>query len=193
MSAHLQGIDSRVWEICEDQAYTVLAARVGQEQIDQHNANCKARTVLFSSLSLPEFERVQDLATAREIWEKLRSYHEGTPQVKTRLFETYRREYENFIHLPGETVDALFARFQSLVNKMKANRADIPYSENERARKLLHCLDKTVWGTKVDVIVESPQYETLTIDELYSKLKSSEIDLEGGTRLRLRRHPPWLW
>ncbi|HET8670375.1 MAG TPA: DUF4219 domain-containing protein, partial [Candidatus Saccharimonadales bacterium] len=43
MSAHLQGIDSRVWEICEDQAYTVFAARVGQEQIDQHNANCKAR------------------------------------------------------------------------------------------------------------------------------------------------------
>ena len=52
MSAHLQGIDWRVWEICEDPNYEVLAACVGQEQIDQHNANSKARSVLFSSLSL---------------------------------------------------------------------------------------------------------------------------------------------
>jgi hypothetical protein len=34
--------------------------------------------------------------TAREIWVRLQSYHEGTAQVKTRFFETYKREYENF-------------------------------------------------------------------------------------------------
>jgi hypothetical protein len=27
---------------------------------------------------------------------RLQSYHEGIVQVKTRLFETYKREYENF-------------------------------------------------------------------------------------------------
>ena len=45
----------------------MLAARVGQEKIDQHNVNSKARNVLFSSLSLSEFERVSDCTTAREI------------------------------------------------------------------------------------------------------------------------------
>ena len=67
MSAHLQGIDLLVWEICGDSNYEVLAARVGQEQIDQHNANSKACSVLFLSLSLFEFERVSDRMTAREI------------------------------------------------------------------------------------------------------------------------------
>jgi hypothetical protein len=33
---------------------------------------------------------------AQEIWVRLQSYHEGTAQVKTRLYETYKREYENF-------------------------------------------------------------------------------------------------
>ena len=56
MCAHLQGIDWRVWEICEDPNYEELAARIGQEQISQHNANSKARSVQFSSLSLSEFE-----------------------------------------------------------------------------------------------------------------------------------------
>ena len=78
ISTHLQGIDWRVWEICEDPNYEVLAARVGQEQIDQHNANSKACSFLFLSLSLSEFERVSDCATAREIWVRLQIYHERT-------------------------------------------------------------------------------------------------------------------
>jgi hypothetical protein len=31
--------------------------------------------------------------------------------VKTRLFETYRREYENFTHLARETIYSMFSRF----------------------------------------------------------------------------------
>jgi hypothetical protein len=56
----------------------VLAAVVGQEQIDQHNANSKARSVLFLSLLLSEFEQVSDCTTARDTWVRLQSCHEGT-------------------------------------------------------------------------------------------------------------------
>jgi hypothetical protein len=48
----------------------------------------------------------------------LQSYHEGTFQVKTRLFEMYKREYENFSQLDGGTIDVMFSRFQTFVNKM---------------------------------------------------------------------------
>ena len=47
MSAYLQSLDWHVWEICEDPNYEVLVARVGQEQIDQHNANSRTRNALF--------------------------------------------------------------------------------------------------------------------------------------------------
>jgi hypothetical protein len=53
----------------------------------------------------------------------LQSYHEGTAQVKTRLYETYKREYENFTQLDGEFIDAMFSFFQTIVNKMRANKA----------------------------------------------------------------------
>ena len=33
-----------------------------------------------------------------------------------------------------------------------------------------------MWGAKVEAIEESSVYETLTVDELFSKLKSSEVD-----------------
>jgi hypothetical protein len=37
------------------------------------------------------------------------------------MYATYRREYENFTHLPGESIDALFQRFTVVVNNMRAN------------------------------------------------------------------------
>jgi len=149
MSAYLQSISSRVWEICEDEHYEVLAARVGQEQIDQHEANSKAHNAIFSCLSPTEFDRVSHHTTAREIWKTLEKYHEGTSHVKTRLFETYRREYKNFVQLPGESVDSMFSRFQVIVNKMRTNKPQLPYDDRERALKLLHALDRRVWEVKV--------------------------------------------
>jgi hypothetical protein len=36
-------------------------------------------------------------------------------------------------------------------------------------------LDRTVWGRKFEAIVESEKYVTLTVNELFSKLKSAEV------------------
>jgi len=86
--------------------------------------------------------------------------------VKARLFETYHREYENFSHFPGETTDALFQCFVSIVNKMKTNVTVLPYTDHDQAMKLLHSLDRSVWGTKVakSVSVECSECTTHILD-----------------------------
>jgi hypothetical protein len=104
-------------------------------------------------------------------------------KFQARLFATYRREYENFTHLPGESIDAMFQRFTVIVNNMRANMVVLPYDDHDRAVKLLHSLDRTVWSGKVEAILESEKYETLTVDELFSKLKSSEVD--HGVRAKI--------
>ena len=55
--------------ICENANYVVLDARNTQNQIDQHNANSKARSVLFLSLSLSEFECLQLYDCSRDLGE----------------------------------------------------------------------------------------------------------------------------
>jgi hypothetical protein len=103
------------------------------------------------------------------------------------MYATYRREYGNFTHLPGESIDALFQRFMVVVNNMRANVDVLPYDDHDGAVKLLHSLDRTVWGRTFEAIVESEKYDTLTVNELFSKLKSAEVDrgmtakLEGPT------------
>ena len=72
----------------------------------------------------------------------------------------------------------MFSQFQSIVNKVSANRsADaLDYTEHEKALKLLYTLDRSVWDLKVNMIIESAGYETLTVNELFSKLKPTEVD-----------------
>jgi hypothetical protein len=70
---------------------------------------------------------------------------------------------------------------------MRANVDVLPYDDHDRAVKLLHSLDRTIWGGKSEAIVESEKYDTLTVKELFSKLMSAEVDrgmtakLEGLT------------
>jgi hypothetical protein len=92
------------------------------------------------------------------------------------MYATYQREYENFTHLYGESIDALFQRFTVVVNNMRANVDVLPYDDHDRAIRLLHSLDHTVWGRKFEAIVESEKYDTLMVNELFSKLKSAEVD-----------------
>jgi hypothetical protein len=49
----------------------------------------------------------------------------------------------------------LFQRFTVVVNNMKANVDVLPYDDHDRAVKLLHSLDRTIWGRKFEAIVES--------------------------------------
>jgi hypothetical protein len=68
----------------------------------------------------------------------LKEAHVGNAQVQAQLYATYRREYENFTHLPGESIDALFQRFTMVVNNMRANVDVLPYDYHDRDVKLLH-------------------------------------------------------
>jgi hypothetical protein len=63
-----------------------------------------------------------------------------------------------------------------VVNNMRANVDVLPYDDHDRAVKLLHSLDHTIWGRKFEAIVESE-------NELFSKLKSAEVD--GGMTTKL--------
>ena len=104
-----------------DLDYVNLAVRTTELQVRRHEVNSKAYNALIACLARPEFDRVSDLLTAREIWARLANFHEGTNHVKSRLYETHRREYENFTQLPGESIDTMFSHFQSIVNKVCAN------------------------------------------------------------------------
>jgi hypothetical protein len=183
MAAFLRGKGQILWDVTMDTGYVQPMNFLAPGSRDMFDANNKVVDYLFRTLCQPEFDRVHTESLPCRIWSVLREAHVGNAQVQARMYATYRREYENFTHLPGESIDALFQRFTVVVNNMRANADVLPYDDHDRAVKLLHSLDCTVWGGKFEAIVESEKYDTLTVNELFSKLKSAEVDRGMTTKI----------
>jgi hypothetical protein len=52
------------------------------EQLQQIHRNAQASSVLLSSLEKDEFDRVNGLEKAKDVWDTLQRAHEGTKPVK---------------------------------------------------------------------------------------------------------------
>jgi hypothetical protein len=153
-----------------DNNYVQLMNFLAPGSRDMLDANNKAVDYLFRALGQHEFDLVHTEHMACRIWSVLKEAHVGNAQIQAWMYATYRREYENFTHLPDESMDALFQRFTVVVNNMRANVYVLPYDDHDRAVKLLHSLSRTIWGGMFEAIVESEKYDTLTVNELFSKL-----------------------
>jgi hypothetical protein len=135
MAAFLRGNGQILWDGMVDTGYVQPVNFLTLGLRDMFDANNKAVDYLFRALCQPEFDRVHTENFACRIWMVLKESHVGNAQVQAQIYATYRREYENFTHLPGESIDALF---QSCHDHRKGAR-----------------MDGTIWGGKFEAIVES--------------------------------------
>jgi hypothetical protein len=121
MPAILCGKGQILWDVIVNTTYVHPVNFLAPGSRDMHDANNMAVEYLFCALCQSEFDRVRTEDLSCRIWEQLKNAHIGNSQVQTRLFVTYRIEYENFTHLLGESIDTIFLRFTVIVNNMRAN------------------------------------------------------------------------
>jgi hypothetical protein len=155
MAAFLRGKGQILWDVTVDTGYVQPMNFLTLGSSDMFDANNKAVNYLFRALCHSKFDRVHTENLACRICSVLKEAHVGNAQVQAWMYATYRREYENFTHLPGESIDALFQRLTVVANNMRANVDVLLYDDLDRVVKLLHSLDRTVWGGKFEAIVES--------------------------------------
>ncbi|XP_025801440.1 uncharacterized protein LOC112880930 [Panicum hallii] len=65
--------------------------------------NAQAATILLSSLSREEFDKVDGLQCAKEIWDTLKVAHEGTKTIQKARIEMIEGELGRFAMLDDET------------------------------------------------------------------------------------------
>jgi hypothetical protein len=136
MATFLHGKGQILWDVTVNTPYVHPVNFLAPRPKDTFDADNKVVDYLYRALCQSEFDRVQIEDFACRIWEQLNNAHPGNAQVQAWLFATYRREYENFTHLPSESIDAMFQRFTVIVNNMRANVAALPYDYHDRAIKL---------------------------------------------------------
>jgi hypothetical protein len=119
MAAFLREKGQILWDVTVGTGYVQPMNFLAPGSRDMFDANNKAVDYLFRASCQPKFGRVHTEHLACRIWSVLKEAHVENPQVQDRMYATYQREYKNFTHPPGESIDALFQRFMVVVNNMR--------------------------------------------------------------------------
>jgi hypothetical protein len=105
MRFHLTSLHKSIWDIVE---FGVQVPSIGDKDYDadevaqiQH-INSQATTILLASLSPEEYNKVQGLKSAKEVWDVLKTAHEGDEATKITKRETIEGELGRFRLNQGE-------------------------------------------------------------------------------------------
>jgi hypothetical protein len=104
MAAFLRGKGQILWDVTVDPGYVQPMNFLAPGSRDMFDANNKVVDYLFRALCQSEFDRVHTENLTSRNGTVLKEAHVGNAQVQARMYATYRSEYENFTHLPRESI-----------------------------------------------------------------------------------------
>jgi hypothetical protein len=122
MRHHLTSLHASIWDIVE---YGAQVPKEGDEDYDLDEVaqirhfNSQATTILLASLCQEEYNKVQGLKSAKEIWDVLKIVQEGDEVTKITKLEMIKGELNRFILNKGEEPQAMYNRLKTLVNQVR--------------------------------------------------------------------------
>jgi hypothetical protein len=142
MRHHLTSLHETIWDIVEFGAQT---PQVGDEDYDSDKAaqvrhfNYQATTILLTSLCREEYNKMQGLKSAKEIWDVLKTVHEGEKVTKNTKRETIEGELGQFVLNKGEDPQAMYNRLNTMVNQV-CNLGNTKWDDHEMVNVILRSL-----------------------------------------------------
>jgi hypothetical protein len=103
MRVHLISLNPSIWNIvrvCVD--FLDKDDEPDFEQLQQIHRNSQACSVLLSSLQKDEFDRVNGLEKAKDIWDTLQRAHEGTKPMKKAKRQLIEGQLDIFVMFDDE-------------------------------------------------------------------------------------------
>jgi hypothetical protein len=126
MRHHLTSLHASIWDIVE---FGAQVPKVGDEGYDSDEVaqirhfNSQATTILLASLCREEYNKVQGLKSAKEIWDVLKTVNEGDEVTKITKRETIEGELGRFILNKEEEPQAMYNWLKTMVNQVRNLRS----------------------------------------------------------------------
>jgi hypothetical protein len=143
--------------------------------------NSQATTILLASLSREEYNKVHGLETAKDIWDVLKTAHEGDEVTKITKRETIEGELGRFVLNHGEEPQAMCNRLKTMVNQVR-NLESTKWDDHEMVKVILRSL---VFRnpTQVQLIHGDPRYKLMSPEEVIGKFVSFELMIKSSKQI----------
>jgi hypothetical protein len=192
MRHHLTSLHENIWDIVEFGAHV---PQVGDKDYDSDEAaqirhfNSQATSILLASLCQEEYNKMHGLKSAKEIWDVLKTAHEGDEVTKITKQETVEGGGLGRVVLnKGEELQATYNRLKTMVNQVH-NLWSTKWDDHEMVKVILRSL---VFRnpTQIQLIRGDPRYKLMSLEEVIDKFVSFElmikdskhvVNLEQGT------------
>jgi hypothetical protein len=184
MKYYLTSLHTSIWDIVE---FGAQVPSVGDEDYDADEVaqiqhfNSQATTILLTSLSREEYNKVQGLKIAKEIWDVLKTAHEGDEVTKITKMETIEGELGRFMLNQGEEPQAMYNRLKTVVNQVR-NLGSTKWDDHEMVKVILRSL-VFLNPTQVQLICGDPRYKLMSPEEVIGKFVSFELMIKGSKKI----------
>jgi hypothetical protein len=184
MRHHLTSLHDSIWDIVE---FGAQAPQVGDEDYDSDEAaqirhfNSQATSILLASFCREEYNKVQGLKNAKEIWDVLKMVHEGDKVTKITKHEMIERELNRFIPNKGEEPQAMYNQLKTMVNQVRYLEST-KWDDHEMVKVILRSL---VFRnpTQVQLIRRDPRYKHMSLEEVIGKFVSFELMIKDSKHI----------
>jgi hypothetical protein len=143
--------------------------------------NSQTTTLLLASLSREEYNKVQGLKSAKEIWDVLKTAHEGDEVTKIAKRERIKVVLGRFMLHQGEEPQAMYNRLKTLVNQV-CNLGSTQWDDHEMVKVILRSL-VFLNPTQVQLIRGDPRYKLMSPEEVIGKFVSFELMIKGFKKI----------
>jgi hypothetical protein len=184
MRHHLTSLHSSIWDIVEFGAHV---PSVGDEAYDSDEVAqirhfySQATTILLASLCQEEYNKVQGLKSAKEIWDVLKTVHKGDEVTKITKRENIKRELGRFILNQGEEPQAMYNWLKTLVNQVR-NLRSTKWDDHEMVKVIQRSLIFRN-PTQVQLIRGDLRYKLMSPEEVIGKFVSFELMIKGSKQI----------
>jgi hypothetical protein len=184
MKGHLTSLHKSIWDVVE---YGAHVPQVGDKDYDSDEAdqirhfNSQATTILLASLSREEYDKVHGLESAKDIWNMLKTVHEGDEVIRITKRETIEGELGRFMLHQGEEPQAMYNQLKTLVNQVR-NLGSTKWDDHEMVKVILRSL-VFLNPTQVQLICGDPRYKLMSPEEVIGKFVSFELMIKGSKKI----------
>jgi hypothetical protein len=184
MRHHLTSLHKSIWDIVE---FGAQVPQVGDKDYDSDEAtqiqhfNSQATSILLASLCREEYNKVQGLKTAKEIWDVLKMAHKGDEVTKITKRETIEGELGRFVLNKGEEPQAMYNQLKTMVNQVR-NLKSTKWDDHEMVKVIPRSL---VFRnpTQVQLIRGDPRYKLMSLEEVIGKFVSFELMIKDSKHI----------
>jgi hypothetical protein len=128
-----------------------------------------------------KYNKVQGLKSAKEIWDVLKTAHEGDEVTKITKRETIEGELGRFRLHQGEEPQDMYNRLKTLVNQVR-NLGSKKWDDHEMVKVILRSL-VFLNPTQVQLIRGNPRYTLMTPEEVIGNFVSFEMMIKGSKKI----------